>query len=501
MATTKAGRVSDYTSFSRLSIRRGEFNNFLSSLFLSLFFVLVFITLSPDKFLHWFVIPVFLCGVIIGIDALKWIKGQVSIFDPIGIIGLYGLWFFFLAPLVHVWFDYWMPFTGITPPQEWREWVGVWSLLNFVGLIAFNFTRRVPVRKQNIGSSLWVIDNRIFWPILLIGLLFTAGLQIAIYYQFGGISGYVTTYEAQAVQSFRGWGIWFALSESFPLLFFVAYALLGQKGKILRKPIFVWLVFLLFLLFKILFGGLRGSRSEVIFSLFWAVGVVHFVLRPVSKKSIYLLLLFLVVFMYFYGFYKGAGREVAALLSGTVSLTDLEQRTRRDELAVLLGDLSRTDIQAFLLYRIISVRDYEYSWGRTYIGALSLLIPRSLWPDRPATKVKEGTEAQYGAGSYVPDIFQSSKVYGLAGETMLNFTPLAIPMGFAFWGLVVRYVRHFLSTLDRRDPRLLIAPWLVLFCSVAFLIGDSDNLVFFVIKNIAPLFFIIWFGTKKIRGA
>lgn len=484
-----------------LSAKQTYLDNFFLSVFLSGAIVLTFLVLSLDKFGHWFVIPVFLCGVITCVDALRWIRNQISLLDPIGIIGLFGFWFFFVAPLLHVWFDYWMPFTAVIPPQDWREWVGMLAFFNFTGLIAFKLAMRTSVRNSNTRLSLWLIDGRIFWPVLITGLLLTAVLQIAAYYQFGGISGYITSYEETRFGSlaFRGWGIWFVFSESFPALLFIAYILLAQKNKILQGPFFILLALFSFLILKLVFGGLRGSRSELIFSLFWALGTVHLGLKPLSKRAVYLLLVFALIFMYLYGFYKGAGREVVSVLLGRVSPSYLEERTRRDELTVLLGDLSRTDIQSFLLYRIMKVRDYKYAWGRTYVGAISLLVPRSLWPDRPPTKVKEGTEAQYGMGSFVPDVFQSSKVYGLAGETMLNFTPLSIPIGFAFWGFLVARIRRFLASLSCGDPRLLIASWFVLAGSIVFLIGDSDNLVFFFVKNVALLYFVVWIGTKKKR--
>ena len=83
-----------------------------SSLQLSFLFCVLTLAgflLASEKVEHWFVIPVLLCGVIIGIDAIDWFRGRVGMFDPAGIIGLLGVYFFFLAPLLHVVWDVWLP--------------------------------------------------------------------------------------------------------------------------------------------------------------------------------------------------------------------------------------------------------------------------------------------------------------------------------------------------------------------------------------------------------
>ena len=59
---------------------------------------------------------------------------------------------------------------------------------------------------------------------------------------------------------------------------------------------------LLYLVLTLLFGGLKGSRSNTVWAMFWAVGIVHFFLRPVPKKIIFAGLIFLAAFMYIWVF-------------------------------------------------------------------------------------------------------------------------------------------------------------------------------------------------------
>jgi hypothetical protein len=132
------------------------------------------------------------------------------------------------------------------------------------------------------------------------------------------------------------------------------------------------------------------------------------------------------------------------------------------------------------------------------MGAALLVVPKSLWPDRPVGKRKEGTELEYGAGSYKGERFKSTRVYGIAGEAMLNFGPLAVPLTFVVFGLVVGWVRRCLFTWHTADSRLLLGPYLVNMCFVA-LVGDSDNLVFFVITNGAiPILVLGLSSTRQI---
>ena len=81
--------------------RRIEVGSVLIAVYLCLLTVMGFVVAS-DRFLHWFVLRVTCCGVMIGIDAVDRLRGRVHLFDPVGILGLFGLHFFFLAPLLHV---------------------------------------------------------------------------------------------------------------------------------------------------------------------------------------------------------------------------------------------------------------------------------------------------------------------------------------------------------------------------------------------------------------
>ena len=76
---------------------RGSAGSFLASVYFCCLCQVYFL-LTSDRVAHWFVIPVVICGVLIGTDGIDWLRGRRDIFDPVGIVGLLGIHVFFLAP-------------------------------------------------------------------------------------------------------------------------------------------------------------------------------------------------------------------------------------------------------------------------------------------------------------------------------------------------------------------------------------------------------------------
>lgn len=449
---------------------------------LSIAFLLV-----SDSGRHWFVLPVFLCGGLIVADAVDWFRGRLDVFDPVGIFGVFGFYFFFVAPLVHVLWDKWM--LWIVPPPDWRPWVGAMAWFNFAGLLLYRWVRgrfaspqatnaAASASASNPRGHVWVIDDRVASVAIGIALAVTAVVQAYIYIKVGGFSGYVEASGRRDV--FLGMAPLVIVGESFPLFAFLAFALFVRRRHAVRSWSVISAALLGFLLLLVVFGGLRGSRMNTIWPLFWAVGVVHYWIWPVSRKVLAVGLCFLIGFMYLYGFYKSLRGDIMDVFRSG-SIRDIESATGRTLDLMLLGDFGRTDIQAFLLYRYARPEsDYQLAWGETYVGALTLFVPRTVWPDRPVGKVRQGTDLQYGDGVY-SECTASSRIYGLAGETLLNFGPWAIPPAFVLLGLLVRAVRAFAHSLHPTDTRLLIMPFLI-GCCVWAVVGDLDNVIWFMTK-------------------
>src|SRR5688572_3196148 len=96
---------------------------------------------------HWLLFPLFVCGVLTTVDAVRWMRGQLSLFDPVGILGLLGIHFFFLAPLLHITWDMWMAYVDPLSMDDWRKWLGYMAMLNAGCLVIYRITRNwLPAR-------------------------------------------------------------------------------------------------------------------------------------------------------------------------------------------------------------------------------------------------------------------------------------------------------------------------------------------------------------------
>jgi hypothetical protein len=91
---------------------------------------------------------------------------------------------------------------------------------------------------------------------------------------------------------------------------------------------------------------------------------------------------------------------------------------------------------------------------------------------------------------------RASNIYGLAGEAILNFTPLAAPIAFILLGLVVARVRYWLQSWDHLDSRMLLIPFLVIFAFLV-LINDLDNNMIYIAQYGLISIFVIWIGSRK----
>lgn len=464
-------------------------NSALLSVFLCLLISTAF-ALSSPSFQHWFVVPIALCGILAGTDAIEWLRGNLDLYDPIGVLGAFSVHFFFLAPLLHIQTGNYL---GVTPPPDWRDWLGAMGILNALGLVAFRICRRVFKRRRpEPTKTYWALDSSMLRLVGPIVLLVTGIAQAAVYAKFGGVGGYVSS-RLNNPTAFTGMGWMFMISESFPIV----TALLGIAYA--RKHEVSWnkIAFGLFIIFILLmlFGGLRGSRSNTILVLFWIVGTIHFLVRPVPRKLVGAGLLFLLAFMYIYGFYKEGGLRA---FSGSQAREQVAQQHGRSFAGMLLGDLGRADLQAYILYKLLNYSsDFKYAWGRTYLGGLSILIPHSILPDRPETTFREGTEIQGGSGTYVPGVVMSSKVYGLAGEAMLNFGPLAVPVIYGLFGLFVGWLRMSIRRLSPGDIRLFFVPFGIFLC-VNIMGSDSDELVYGIAKFNLVVCLVIWVCSSKL---
>lgn len=463
--------------------------------------LLGFIVSSPE-FLHWFVLPVLVCGVLTGKDACDWALGRVHSFDVRGVFGIFGFFFFFIAPLLHVHWNFWM--WEVVPPPDWRPWLGGVAILNAVGLLGVRavFFLCMSEKPARPAKFVWVFDFRVFPAIIAGTLLFTALLQSWVYLKAGGISAFVEVFQEsyQGNQDrFAGWGWIFMISESFPIIAAFAAVAYARKKRFVPNAWQFALCLFGFFALQIYFGGLRGSRLNTAEGLFWAVGVYHYFVKPISRSAILAGVLALVGFMYVYGFYKD-GKSITTAFANSTVRDAAERQSHRSLHGLILGDLGRADVQAFILYKTITdSHSFERANGETYLAALTLLVPQRFRPTSLVSKEEISSDLIWGAGVYTPGVFWSTRIYGLAGEAILNFGIFAVPIAFLVLAFVITRVQAWIQSLHKEDARLLVVPFVTYLCCVWAVSSDLDNVVFSILKQCFVVGIVLLATTRRVR--
>ncbi len=120
---------------------------------------------------HWFIIPVFFCGIIVAHDMVDWFRGRFDVFDPMGLFGVFGFFFFFLNPMLHVVWDIWIVEPRIRP-DDMRPWLGWMACLNFLGLLIYRYLRDPLAGRVKPNRKAWIVEPGRFWMLLPILLVF-----------------------------------------------------------------------------------------------------------------------------------------------------------------------------------------------------------------------------------------------------------------------------------------------------------------------------------------
>jgi hypothetical protein len=454
---------------------------------------LLFIALDEHE-IHWFLFPVIACGILTGVDIVAWLRGRSDLFDPLTMIACLGYYGFFVAPLLHILWDRFGAGYDYILWDDPRTWLGAMAALTAVALACFRMAHAWAFRNSGPAKTRWEINWKRFYPVFTIALLLSIIGVISFISGFGGILGIIRAYE-QDQEAFVGKGWLLVLAWPLAVLSFitVVIAVTERKQQFQRR---LWLGLVLMCAagaVHFVVMGWYGSRGATVWCLFWMAGIVHSRFRKLPPTVLAASVVLFIGFMYLYGFYKDRGTDAVDVVDSPEIWLEHQQGYQRDLKSMFLGDLARADTDAYLLHNLIKdPEDYDYRWGLTYLGGLSILMPRNFWPDRPEFKVEAGTEAQVGRMA----IWRSSRVYGLAGEALLNFGPLGVPPMFALFGALLGWYRRKLHSWEAMDSRLLIAP----FFAVLFILGlvmDSDNIVFAAVTKGALIFVAIFVASRR----
>ena len=419
-------------------------------------------------------------GLFLG-SSLKLVFSGEDIFSPLSIYYFFGWIFFYWAPLNQIVWDFWPSLTA----DGMDDWVSVWGWFCILGYIVVGFFLRIP--KYSGTKNTFSIDYYKFTQIFYLLSAVCILSQVIVLIKFGGISGLVSAYEMRIEEGLQGYnpssgfGFLFTFSESYPNLlaiYIVVKYRHDERFKLLRY--FMIYMFFLFVV-NMFFGGLRGSRSTTIWSMFWAAAIYHFMVSRISLRLIFIGVLLLATFMSAYSLYKFGGVDgLKGLYDSEIKTQIYESRYVSDaDKLVVVRDASRADVQAYVLREYFD-NDMALAYGRSLIAGAFSFVPSFVMPSKPDTFVREKTSIFIGEW-YFSDSSYTTLLTGLFGEFVVNFGPFFGMTYFALFGLFIGWLSQVYRNMHRDDGRRYLLPVLLL-CVIQFMMSDSNVISQFLFR-------------------
>ena len=487
-----------YKAFARP--QRIYFSELTLSACITFAFTVCFVVVSPNL-IHWFLLPLMMCATLLGVDALRWMRGDYDLFDPKGIIGLFGLHFFFVAPMLVVVWDMRVFFARVTL-EDYRPWLGLMAFLNFIGLVLYNlvtawFARKPPKAQWKTWQASGGLGT------VLLALFVLMGFFSQVFLMMRGGLGRVSFAEVEQLRG--GTGIFRLFVRALPIMLIMFMTFTRAKTGWRRVSFYTAAVVLGFLMVMgFMFSGLMGSRSATVFMLFMMAGIIHYLWRPFKRWEIILAVVFLFGFVHVYKFYKWYGVQgVKEVVSQ--GLGEASDSTGINMQGTLVGDLSRADIQAYTAY-VITAKPYTFKlrYGKTFIGDTLFYFPRWMLPNEynrrgSSAKVEAATDLVRGSGWYDPyrKYRFLTRVFGWGAYCMVNFGLLGPPIAYLVLGVYVGILRRAIAHWrSQGDIRLMVAPILILF-TFMMLMSDFDNIFRYIVQGLALPALIVLVISKR----
>lgn len=458
--------------------------------------------------MHWFVVPVSLAGILIGRDAVRWFRGGFEVLDMRGLMGIVGLHFFWFSALLIPVIDMApYPFAGVQK-LDFRPWLGVMGILNVVGILMYQwiagwlaskpYNKPVAVRR-GVGGRMGMI--------CAVAIVAGVGAQTYLLLRYGL---HVKTAWGEERQFMDGQGVFVILRSSLPVTLMFAVTcihLMAPQRK--RSVMAVVIVMVLLTGLSLFLNGLTGNRGSTAMTGFWVAGIIHYCWRPFKRREVVVLAVLFVMFMFVYMFYKQYGTQGLKIFlnEGAQAAVDTgRERIDRNFGGMLVGDLSRSHLHAYAAMVFID-KPYPYDlwWGMTVPADVMTIIPRWLFPNEYnvggySGKHVAGTDMIRGPDSFDPTSMmgREPRMWGVAGNMMLNFGLYSAPFGYALLGLYVGWAQRVTRKWQATgDIRIFLAPLLTLIAMI-ILVMDPQVFTMYFLRYFALPIMIVWAGSAMI---
>src|SRR5947209_4570833 len=223
---------------------------------------------------HWFLLPVAACGMLTGVDVVRWLRGRLDLFDPRTLIACLAFHGFFLAPLLHVAWDM-FGVGDLVMFGDTRPWLGWMSCLNALGLLAYRLMHKWIFSISKPSPTVWQINRHRSYPLFAFALALSAAGLAAFLWQLQGVAGLIEAYEENQV-AFVGKGWLLVFAWPFAVLSFIVlvFALTDRQRAVRRHLLSAIMLLSLVGIGHFLLLGWYGSRVATVSALFWMAGIV-----------------------------------------------------------------------------------------------------------------------------------------------------------------------------------------------------------------------------------
>ncbi|WP_219210070.1 hypothetical protein [Variovorax boronicumulans] len=383
--------------------------------------------------------------------------------------GYYLIFFFFLAPLLHIFLD---TFVDVSI-SDWNAALTKFNMMNAIGLlfaiIGFKFGRgnfnlrprsvlnwgrlqRICIFVATLGALVYLL----MWIVAPSSMLLGAGSEgegpLPIYF--------------------------YMLVECIPMLVGWIYISANKKKNRNLSPRGFWVIFLIVAVLSIIFSGMRGSRVSVIFQVLSFVLLYDAAIQRIRIGKLLILAVAAISFNSIFSVYKYGGVDAFSDYASNGERSEYVEKVSAPA-RILLHDFGRADVAALVLDRATTGGYRAPLFPETYLYGIQLLLPQSLRSEDFSSKTVLGASAQYQVS--IQDAEPSSRIYGVIAESILNFGLLLLPFVFLFFGYVHR--RTLTAAVQAKENEFLLFYPLFVLAPIFFLFYDFDNILFLLVKT------------------
>ncbi|KKU91472.1 MAG: hypothetical protein UY23_C0001G0078 [Candidatus Jorgensenbacteria bacterium GW2011_GWA1_48_11] len=206
-----------------------------------------------------------------------------------------------------------------------------------------------------------------------------------------------------------------------------------------------WWAWSLFVL-EFIYGFLRGSRLEALIPIFVYLIVRHYIVGFNYKRTIFVILLSLLVVMPSVHFYNSPKPNLNWYFN------DGGQSSRVSNAVGFALDSGVARINQYSIFYHIFEKFHDFWYGQDLLEFfISLTPPKFIWHDKPSIAI-DGNAVGRQLGFVSPDDFKSGVGVTMIGDWYLNFGLVGIIAGMFFIGIIYKFIYFYLIESTNHSP-------------------------------------------------